>query len=57
MELSVILFIIVIGFLTGILASLIGIGGGLIIVPSMIFFFELLPSQATLISSFVIIFI
>tara|TARA_B100000287_G_scaffold49232_1_gene43627 strand:+ start:3171 stop:4052 length:882 start_codon:yes stop_codon:yes gene_type:complete len=57
MELSVILFIIIIGFLTGILASLIGIGGGLIIVPSMIFFFNLLPSQATLISSFVIIFI
>ena len=57
MELSVILFIIVIGFLTGILASLIGIGGGLIIVPSMIFFFDLPPSQATLISSFVIIFI
>ena len=57
MELSVILFIIIIGFLTGILASLIGIGGGLIIVPSMIFFFDLLPSQATLISSFVIIFI
>ncbi|NDB56031.1 sulfite exporter TauE/SafE family protein, partial [archaeon] len=56
MELSVILFIIIIGFLTGILASLIGIGGGLIIVPSMIFFFDLLPSQATLISSFVIIF-
>ncbi len=57
MEPSVILFIIIIGFLTGILASLIGIGGGLIIVPSMIFFFDLLPSQATLISSFVIIFI
>ncbi|MBT8201474.1 MAG: sulfite exporter TauE/SafE family protein [Acidimicrobiia bacterium] len=41
--------LILVGLLTGVLASLLGIGGGIVIVPALValFGFEQLPAQAT----------
>lgn len=38
MEIQIILIIIIIGILAGILSGMVGVGGGLIIVPSLIYF-------------------
>jgi len=57
MEIISIILLLIIGALTGILAALIGIGGGLVFVPVLIVFFGVIPNDATLISSFVIIFV
>jgi uncharacterized membrane protein YfcA len=44
---TVILIFIAIGFLSGILSGLFGIGGGVVIVPALIFFARLIPITAT----------
>ena len=44
---TVILIFIAIGFLSGILSGLFGIGGGVVIVPALIFFARLTPITAT----------
>lgn len=57
MEVGIIILLLFVGFVTGIIASLIGAGGGIIMVPILIFIINIVPSQATIISSFTIIFI
>jgi len=44
---TVILIFIAIGFFSGILSGLFGIGGGVVIVPALIFFARLVPITAT----------
>ena len=44
---TVILIFIAIGFVSGILSGLFGIGGGVLIVPALIFFARLVPITAT----------
>jgi len=44
---TVILIFIAIGFFSGILSGLFGIGGGVLIVPALIFFARLVPITAT----------
>jgi uncharacterized membrane protein YfcA len=48
--------LLVLGFFYAILASMIGIGGGLLYVPTLDFVFELETIDATFVSSFVIVF-
>ncbi|MHA2503832.1 MAG: sulfite exporter TauE/SafE family protein [Candidatus Kariarchaeaceae archaeon] len=52
----IIILLLVLGVLFAIIATLVGIGGGLLYVPSLIFLFSIDTINATLISSFVIVF-
>ena len=55
-EFFIMLSLFILGILFAIVASMVGIGGGLLNVPALIFLYHVDPNQATLISSFVIIF-
>ena len=46
-----------IGVFVAILAAVVGIGGGLVFVPLLIFVYQINPIDATLISSFAIVFV
>ena len=56
LDILLILLMIVSGFFFGIIAIMVGVGGGLLNVPFLIYVMEVDPLQATLISSFIIIF-
>ncbi len=47
MSLQTILILILTGIAAGILGGLVGVGGGLIIVPSLVYFFELFAKNCT----------
>ncbi|MFW9779165.1 MAG: sulfite exporter TauE/SafE family protein [Candidatus Heimdallarchaeota archaeon] len=48
--------LVIVGFFIGIIAAMVGIGGGALVVPILIFFYGLSTPQASATSSFVIIF-
>ncbi|MHA1984836.1 MAG: sulfite exporter TauE/SafE family protein [Candidatus Hodarchaeales archaeon] len=56
MDVTIYLILIITGLFIGILSAMVGIGGGLITVPILIFFFNQTPDVATAISTVVIIF-
>ncbi|MHA1989742.1 MAG: sulfite exporter TauE/SafE family protein [Candidatus Hodarchaeales archaeon] len=56
MDITLYLILIITGFFIGILSAMVGIGGGLVTVPILIFFFNQTPDVATAISTVVIIF-
>jgi uncharacterized membrane protein YfcA len=56
MDISIYLILIVTGFFIGIISAMVGIGGGLITVPVLIFFFGLDQPVASAISTIVIVF-
>ena len=46
MNISVLLLLVVVGLVTGVLGGMLGIGGGLILIPSMVYIFGFTQHQA-----------
>jgi len=54
MTLQIVLILVLIGFCAGILSGFIGVGGGVIIVPALVYFLHLTQHQATGTSLFIL---
>lgn len=54
MTIQIVLILVLIGFCAGVLSGFIGVGGGVIIVPSLVYFLHLTQHQATGTSLFIL---